>query len=171
MTPSLLLALEALRLFGAGFFYFAHAALAALGALGALQASLALALNPRFLLLDESTLGLDPVSRKELEAILLDLKGEVLREGPTRALLREWAGEGYRLRLAEPKAEALAGALGPGWLPEAPDRLFFLGPWEALWAYLPRLDGEVLEISRGTPSLESLFLRLFGPAPKLSGDQ
>jgi MFS family permease len=43
MTPSLLLALEALRLFGAGFFYFAHAALAALGALGALQASLALA--------------------------------------------------------------------------------------------------------------------------------
>ena len=43
MTPSFLLALEALRLFGAGFFYFAHAALAALGALGALQASLALA--------------------------------------------------------------------------------------------------------------------------------
>ncbi len=188
------LALEALRLFGAGFFYFAHAALAALGALGALQASLALALNPRFLLLDEPTLGLDPVSRKELEAILLDLKGEgwgilltshdlesvervsdrvaflhrgeVLREGPTRALLREWAGEGYRLRLAEPKAEALAGALGPGWLPEAPDRLFFLGPWEALRAYLPRLDGEVLEVSRGTPSLESLFLRLFGPAPR-----
>jgi Fe-S cluster assembly ATPase SufC len=158
------------------------------------QGRLALALNPRFLLLDEPTLGLDPVSRKELEAILLDLKGEgwgilltshdlesvervsdrvvflhrgeVLREGPTRALLREWAGEGYRLRLAEPKAEALAGALGPGWLPEAPDRLFFLGPWEALRAYLPRLDGEVLEVSRGTPSLESLFLRLFGPAPR-----
>ncbi len=43
MTSSLLLALEALRLFGAGFFYFAHAALAALGALGALQASLVLA--------------------------------------------------------------------------------------------------------------------------------
>jgi ABC-2 type transport system ATP-binding protein len=156
--------------------------------------ALALALNPRFLLLDEPTLGLDPVSRKELEAILLDLKGEgwgilltshdlesvervsdrvaflhrgeVLREGPTRALLREWAGEGYRLRLAEPKAEALAGALGPGWLPEAPDRLFFLGPWEELRAYLPRLDGEVLEVSRGTPSLESLFLRLFGPAPR-----
>jgi hypothetical protein len=38
--------LEALRLFGAGFFYFAHAAL---GALGALQASLALALNPQLL--------------------------------------------------------------------------------------------------------------------------
>jgi ABC-2 type transport system ATP-binding protein len=72
-------------------------------------------LTPRFLLLDEPTLGLDPVSRKELEAILLDLKGEgwgilltshdlesvervsdrvvflhrgeVLREGSTRALL------------------------------------------------------------------------------------
>ena len=92
-------------------------------------------------------------------------RGEVLREGPTRALLREWAGEGYRLRLAEPKAEALAGALGPGWLPEAPDRLFFLGPWEALRAYLPRLDGEVLEVSRGTPSLESLPSSRPAPAP------
>jgi len=46
MTLSLLLALEGLRLFGAGFFYFAHGALAALGVLGAIQASLALALNP-----------------------------------------------------------------------------------------------------------------------------
>jgi ABC-2 type transport system ATP-binding protein len=156
--------------------------------------ALALALKPRFLLLDEPTLGLDPVSRKELEAILLDLKGEgwgilltshdlesvervsdrvallrqgeVLREGPTRVLLREWAGEGYRLRLAEPRAEALAGALGPGWLPEAPDRLFFLGPWEALWEALGKLPVEVLEVSQGTPSLESLFLRLFGPTPQ-----
>jgi len=156
--------------------------------------ALALALNPRFLLLDEPTLGLDPMSRRELEGILLDLKGEgwgilltshdlesvervsdrvaflqrgeVLREGPTRALLREWAGEGYRLRLSEPKAEALAGALGPGWLAEAQDRLFFLGPWEALRGHLSRLPVEVLEVSQGTPSLESLFLRLFGPAPK-----
>jgi MFS family permease len=45
MTPSLLLALEALRLFGAGFFYFAHGALAALGAVGPLGASLALTLR------------------------------------------------------------------------------------------------------------------------------
>ncbi|WP_232822484.1 MFS transporter [Thermus sediminis] len=45
MMPGVLLALEALRLFGAGFFYFAHGALAALGAVGPLGASLALALR------------------------------------------------------------------------------------------------------------------------------
>jgi len=45
LTPSLLLALEALRLFGAGFFYFAHGALAALGGVGPLGASLALTLR------------------------------------------------------------------------------------------------------------------------------
>ncbi len=161
-----------------------------LGRLREAMGSAALALKPRFLLLDEPTLGLDPVSRREFEGILLELKGEgwgilltshdlegvervsdrvaflhrgeVLREGPTRALLQEWAGEGYRVRLLEPQAEALAGALGPGWLVEAPDRLFFLGPWEALRAHLPYLDGEVQEVSQGTPSLESLFLRLFG---------
>ncbi|BFH76586.1 hypothetical protein TthTF19_17410 [Thermus thermophilus] len=43
MTLALLLWLEAFRLFGAGFFYFAHAALTALGALSPLEASLALA--------------------------------------------------------------------------------------------------------------------------------
>ncbi|BDG20713.1 MFS transporter [Thermus thermophilus] len=43
MTIALLLWLEAFRLFGAGFFYFAHAALTALGALSPLEASLALA--------------------------------------------------------------------------------------------------------------------------------
>ncbi|TBH20609.1 ABC transporter ATP-binding protein [Thermus thermamylovorans] len=157
--------------------------------------ALALALRPRFLLLDEPTLGLDPVSRGELEAILLSLKGEgigilltshdlatvervsdrvaflqggrLLREGPTRALLREWAGEGYLLRLAEPVAEALAEALGPGWLAEGKDRLVFLGEWAALKEALPRVPVEVLEVSRGEPSLETVFLRLFGrEAPK-----
>ncbi|RTH05967.1 ABC transporter ATP-binding protein, partial [Thermus scotoductus] len=58
---------------------------------------------------------------------------------------------------------------GPGWLPEAPDRLFFLGPWEALREALGAFPGEMLEVSRGTPSLESLFLRLFGPAPRPRG--
>ncbi|GAA6748875.1 MFS transporter [Thermus tengchongensis] len=43
MLVAPLLALEAFRLFGAGFFYFAHAALTALGALSPLEASLALA--------------------------------------------------------------------------------------------------------------------------------
>ncbi|GGN02641.1 hypothetical protein GCM10007092_16190 [Thermus composti] len=43
MLVASLLALEAFRLFGAGFFYFAHAALTALGALSPLGASLALA--------------------------------------------------------------------------------------------------------------------------------
>lgn len=45
MLAAPLLALEALRLFGAGFFYFAHATLAALGALSPLEASLALTLR------------------------------------------------------------------------------------------------------------------------------
>lgn len=43
MTIALLLWLEAFRLFGAGFSYFAHAALTALGALSPLEASSALA--------------------------------------------------------------------------------------------------------------------------------
>ncbi|KHG66526.1 major facilitator family transporter [Thermus sp. 2.9] len=43
MSVTLLLGLEAFRLFGAGFFYFSHAALTALGALSPLEASLALA--------------------------------------------------------------------------------------------------------------------------------
>ncbi|WP_240695039.1 hypothetical protein [Thermus tengchongensis] len=88
--------------------------------------------------------------------------GRLLREGPTRALLREWAGEGYLLRLAEPVAEALAEALGPGWLAEGKDHLVFLGEWGALKEALPRVPVEVLEISRGEPSLEIVFLRLFG---------
>jgi ABC-2 type transport system ATP-binding protein len=157
--------------------------------------ALALALKPRFLLLDEPTLGLDPVSRREFEGILLELKeegwgilltshdldgvervsdrvaflqkGEVLKEGPTRVLLREWAGEGYRVRLAEPKAEALQKALGPGWSAEGPEVLFFLGPWEALKEALGAFPVEVLEVSRGTPSLEALFLHLFkDPSPR-----
>jgi len=157
--------------------------------------ALALALRPRFLLLDEPTLGLDPVSRREFEGILLELKregwgilltshdlegvervsdrvaflrqGEVLKEGPTRVLLREWAGEGYRVRLAEPKAEALQKALGPGWSAEGPEVLFFLGPWEALREALGAFPVEVLEVSRGTPSLEALFLHLFkDPSPQ-----
>ncbi len=45
MQLNFLLALEALRLFGAGFFYFTHGALAALGAVGPLGASLALTLR------------------------------------------------------------------------------------------------------------------------------
>lgn len=45
MPLALLLALEALRLFGAGFFYFAHSALVALGAVTPLGASLALGLR------------------------------------------------------------------------------------------------------------------------------
>lgn len=132
------------------------------------------------------------MSRREFEGILLELKGEgwgilltshdlegvervsdrvaflrqgeVLKEGPTQALLREWAGEGYRVRLAEPKAEALQKALGPGWSAEGPEVLFFLGPWEALREALGKLPVEVLEVSRGTPSLEALFLHLFGEA-------
>lgn len=148
--------------------------------------------RPKVAILDEPTLGLDPVSRREFEGILLELKkegwgilltshdlevvervsdrvaflhrGEVRRQGPTRVLLREWAGEGYRVRLAEPKAEALLQALGPGWSAEGPEVLFFLGPWEALREALGAFPVEVLEVSRGTPSLEALFLHLFGEA-------
>jgi ABC-2 type transport system ATP-binding protein len=150
--------------------------------------ALALALSPRFLLLDEPTLGLDPMSRKELEEILIGLKGEgigilltshdlatvervsdrvaflqkgrLLKEGPTQALLREWAGEGYVVRLAAPQAQVLAQVLGDGWLPEGEDRLVFLGEWEALREHLAHLPVEVLEVSRGMPSLETLFLKL-----------
>ncbi|GGN02605.1 ABC transporter ATP-binding protein [Thermus composti] len=150
--------------------------------------ALALALEPKFLLLDEPTLGLDPASRLELEAILLELKGEgwgilltshdlltvervsdrvafilegqILRQGPTRALLQEWAEEGYVLRLAEPRAEEVAEALGERWLAEGKDRLLFRGGWEELRALLPGLGVEVLEISRGLPSLETVFLKL-----------
>ncbi len=151
--------------------------------------ALALSLEPRFLLLDEPTLGLDPMSRRELEEILLALKGEgwgilltshdlgtvervsdrvafirggeILREGRTQALLSEWAGEGYVLRLGGPFGERVA-RLDGRFLLEGPDRVVFLGEWEALKALLPRLEGEVLEISRGVPSLEALFLRLVG---------
>lgn len=159
--------------------------------------ALALALEPRFLLLDEPTLGLDPMSRRELEEILLGLKrkewgvlltshdlrtveqvsdrvafiskGEILREGKTRALLSEWAGEGYRLRLGEPVGERVV-RLDPRFLLEGPDRLVFLGDWEGLKPLLPQLEGRVLEISRGVPSLETLFMNLVGkeqgnPAP------
>ena len=65
-------------------------------------------------------------------------------------------------KAAEPKAEALLQALGPGWSAEGPEVLFFLGPWEALREALGAFPVEVLEVSRGTPSLEALFLHLFG---------
>jgi len=151
--------------------------------------ALALALDPRFLLLDEPTLGLDPVSRREFEKIILGLReegwgifltshdlvtvervsdrvafirqGAILKEGKTRALLSERAREGYVLKFREPIGQQVA-ELDPRFSPEAPDRMIFLGSWDELMPLLSGLKREVIEVSRGVPSLETLFMDLVG---------
>ncbi len=89
MTLALLLWLEAFRLFGAGFFYFAHAALTALGALSPLEASLALA----FRLLAEPLFALyggHLADRWPRGRLLLLLAGGLL------LALAPWVGRGWR---------------------------------------------------------------------------
>ncbi len=89
MTIALLLWLEAFRLFGAGFFYFAHAALTALGALSPLEASSALA----FRLLAEPLFALyggHLADRWPRGRLLLLLAGGLL------LALAPWVGRGWR---------------------------------------------------------------------------